>query len=79
MPPTFELPNIDLATITTITKNIKEYKSSGMSTISSKVWKVFCATYNDLLLHLFNVVIEQSIYPDEWKIATVVPLPNVCG
>ena len=52
-PPTFELPPIDPPTVYKITKNIKEYKSSGMSTISSKIWKIFADAYNDLFVHLF--------------------------
>ena len=51
-PPTFELPLIDLPTVYKITRNIKEYKSSGMSSISSKIWKIFANSYNDLFVHL---------------------------
>ena len=75
-PPTFELPLIDLQTVYKITSNIKEYKSSGMSSISSKIWKVFANSYNDLFVHLYNLICTQAHYPDEWKIATVVPLPK---
>ena len=59
------------------TNYVKEYKSSGMSTISSKVCKVFTSTYNNLLVHLHNLICTQALYPDEWKIATVVPLPKI--
>ena len=76
MPPTFELPPIDFPTVYKLTKNIKDYKSSGMSTISSKIWKIFADTYNNLFVHLFNLKCIQAHYPDEWKVATVVPLPK---
>ena len=75
-PPTFELPLIDLPTVYKITRNIKEYKSCGMSSISSKIWNFFANSYNDLFVHLFNLICTQAHYPDEWKIATVVPLPK---
>ena len=48
-----------------------------MSTISSRVWKTFTTTYNNLLVHLFNLICSQALYPDEWKNATVVPLPKI--
>ena len=76
MPPTFELPPIDFPTVYKLTKIIKEYKSSGMSTISSKIWKIFSDTYNNLFVHLFNLICIQVHYPDEWKVPTVVPLPK---
>ena len=76
-PPTFELPYVDLPSICKITNNIKEYKSSGMTTISSRVWKTFTNTYNTLIVHLFNLICSQASYPDEWKPATVVPLPKI--
>ena len=48
-----------------------------MATISSRVWKTFTSTYNNFIVHLFNLVCLQASYPDEWKIATVVPLPKI--
>ena len=47
-----------------------------MSTISSKIWKFFADTYNNLFVTLFNCICIQAHYPDEWKVATVVPLPK---
>ena len=35
--------------------------------------------YNHLLVYLYNMIIRQSLYPDEWQIATVVPLPKVAN
>ena len=48
-----------------------------MTTISSRVWKTFTSTYNTLIVHLFNLICLQASYPDEWKLATVVPLPKI--
>ena len=76
-PSVFELPKMEIESFTKIVNNIKEYKSSGMATISSKIWKIFCDNYSELLLHLFNLIIQDSVYPADWKIATVVPLPKI--
>ena len=49
-------------------------KSSGLDIISSKCLKDALLVLNDQLCYIFEKSIESSIYPDKWKIATVVPL-----
>ena len=58
-------------------KEMSQHKSSGMKDLSTPF--VSCAM--DILIkefeHLYKQVIEQGIFPDDWKIATVTPIPKV--
>ena len=78
-PPVFELPPINIDMVSKLTKNIKVYKSSGMDTISSKIWKVFYERFDYIIVHLYNLILTTSVYPQDWKIATVVPIPKVAN
>ena len=75
----FELPKMNREILAKFTKNIKTYKSSGMSTISSKVWKLFYDSFGHIMVHLYNLVLISTEYPQDWKIATVVPIPKIAN
>ena len=78
-PPVFELPLKTPETVSKLTKDIKVYKSSGMDTISSRIWKVFYERFDYIIVHLYNLILTSSVYPQDWKIATVVPIPKVAN
>ena len=69
-PPVFELPLTNVNMVSKLTENIKVYKSSGMDTISSRIWKVFYERFDYIIVHLYNLIITSSVYPQDWKIAT---------
>ena len=50
------------------------YKATGTDKISSKIIKIAAPVISDSVTHIFNQSIAQSFFPDEWKIARVVPL-----
>ena len=77
--PVFELPKMNREILAKFTKNIKTYKSSGMSTVSSKVWKLFYDNFDHIMVHLYNLVLTSMEYPQDWKIATVVPIPKIAN
>ena len=78
-PPVFELPLINVNMVSKLTKNIKVYKSSGMDTISSRIWKAFYERFDYIIVHLYNLILTSSVYPQDWKIAKVVPIPKVAN
>ena len=78
-PQVFELPLTTANTVSKLTKNIKVYKSSSMDTISSRIWKVFYERFDYIIVHLYNLILTSSVYPQDWKIATVVPIPKVAN
>ena len=57
--------------------SIPVYKSSGIDNISSKALKDAFSILNDQLLYIMNQSILSGIFPDAWKLATVIPLPKV--
>ena len=78
-PPDFELPPLNIANLNKITRNIKTYKSGGMDTISSIIWKVFYRQFDYIMVHLYNLILYSTNYPDDGKIATVVAIAKVVG
>ena len=70
-----ELTNIDI--VINHNKEISVYKSSGISDLGSRLLKDVFLYIPDILLDIFNKVIISRTFPDDWKIATVIPLPKV--
>ena len=58
-------------------QKIKTYKSSGMDTISSRILKDAMTHLHKEFTHLYNISVDHSSFPDDWKIATVIPIPKV--
>ena len=56
-----------------IIKNLKE-GSSGWDGISPSIVKSTCAAFIEPLTHIFNLSISQGIFPNDLKIARVIPL-----
>ena len=55
-------------------KEIETAKSSGFSDISTKVFKDAFIVIIPQLVYLFNLSFDTGIFPDSWKVATVIPL-----
>ena len=55
-------------------KDINVYKSSGIDGLSSRICKDAFLVLSNQLTYLLNCSLSMSIFPEEWKIATVVPL-----
>ena len=55
-------------------RDIKIAKSSGYAHLSSKVLKDAFIVLTAQLTYLFNLSLAKEIFPDDWKIATIVPL-----
>jgi hypothetical protein len=49
-------------------------KATGIDTISCKIVKKAAPVISDSLTLIFNQAIALSFFPDEWKMAKVVPL-----
>ena len=57
-------------------KEISIYKSSGIINLSTRFFKDTMLCIPNVFLHLYNLVRDTSIFPNDWKKATVVPLPK---
>ena len=57
-----------------ILKNVKGKKSCGMDMIDGYSLKLAAPLIEDILLHLVNLSITQSHFPQYWKVSKIVPL-----
>ena len=69
--------DITMKEVEDLNKKICIYKSSGIMTISSRIWKIIYQNFPLIFTNLYNQIINDGIYPEKWKIATVVPIPKV--
>ena len=76
-PNIFDLEEFTLPELLTNIKTISIYKSSGLHSMSTRFFKDVMMYIPQLFLHLYNTVRLSGVFPDSWKIATVVPLPKV--
>ena len=57
-----------------LVRDIDIYKSSGLEKISSTCLKDALLVLISQLGHIFEKSIQNGIFPDEWKIATIIPI-----
>ena len=51
-------------------------KANGSDDISARMLKGMAHSTTPVLTHLFNMSIESGIFPDKWKLSSVVPIPK---
>ena len=57
-------------------KDIDTTKASAVPNIASKILKPALIALIDQITFIFNLCLSQNIFPNEWKIASIVPLPK---
>ena len=57
--------------------DIKNYKSSGLPLVASRIWKIIFQEKPYLLGNIIRTSINTNIFPDKWKSATIVPIPKI--
>ena len=62
--------------VVTLCNEINIYKSSAILNLSSRILKDAFLAVPGHLTHLFNLSLGSGSFPDDWKIATVIPLPK---
>ena len=72
----FELGEFHYEELLKCVKEISIYKSSGIINLSTRFFKDTMLSIPNVFLHLYNIVRDTSIFPNDWKIATVVLLPK---
>ena len=71
--PVLELKKITVQSLRKILKKRKGNRSSGIDYIDGYSLKLAAPLIEDILLHLVNLTIEKSEYPDLWKVNKVSP------
>jgi hypothetical protein len=54
-------------------KKLDVTKAPGPDNISNKILKDARFELSDILAHLFNISIQHSFIPTQWKLANVIP------
>ena len=72
----FELREFTMEELMKCIKEISIYKSSGIPNLSARFIKDVMLFIPHVFLHLYNTVKETCIFPNRWKIATVIPIPK---
>ena len=57
-------------------KDIDTSKASDVPHITAKILNPAFTVFVNQLTYIFNLCLTQNIFPDDWKIASVVPLPK---
>ena len=75
-PVSFEMRQFTLDELLKHIKNTSIYKSSGIQDLSTRFLKNTMFYMPNVFLHIYNRVSLTGVFPDTWKVATVVPLPK---
>ena len=80
LPVLVEILNLQQPTFLEISKwvkQIKTFKSSGLTKISSRIWKLLFNRVPFVLTRMVETIFNTCVFPQKWKHATVIPLPKV--
>ena len=73
VPSTFNFKCIDLRTLRKILSKLKGNRSCGVDFVDGYSIKLAAPIIEDILLHLVNISISQSKYPQCWKVSKIIP------
>ena len=59
-----------------VVKDINVSKSSGLDNISSFIIKQAFKILIPEITHMYNLSVKSSVFPEEWKVALVIPIPK---
>ena len=65
---------IEIQDVTRLLKNVNSNKATGLDGITGKILKLAADILAPSLTKIFNQSLNHGIYPDDWKIAKVVPV-----
>ena len=71
---TFSLKVVHPDEVLAIISNLKSTQSCGIDNIDAMVLKHAKHQLTPVITHLINLSIQSAVFPDQWKIAKVVPL-----
>ena len=75
--PTLPAPIITPGQVYKSLSNIKTSKATHPSDIPSKIVKEFAFELTEPVCHIFNVCLQEGIFPNAWKCSSVTPIPKV--
>ena len=72
----FEFTVTNVETVLKYVGNMSVYKSTGITNLGGRFLKDVFLYIPEILVDIFNKVLNTDAFPDSWKIATVIPLPK---
>lgn len=69
-----EWRHTDFVEVTSLIKDIDIYKNSNIDNINGSLFKDCLLASVRQITYLFNLIFKTGIFPDAWKLATVIPL-----
>ena len=72
----FDIPLLAVHEVGNLIASMANKKSSGTDEISPKILKIALPYIIEPLTYIFNLCIEQNVFPDKLKHAKVIPLPK---
>ena len=75
--PALNFSPITLQQLESVVNKTQIYKSSGITNISTRIWKDVFTAMPEKLLHILNMSLTTAIFPTAWKEALVVPIPKI--
>ena len=73
----YDIENVTEKEILKLITKIPTKKASGLKNLSAEFITMSMTVMIKQFTHLYNMIIDQGIYPDAWKIAIVTPIPKV--
>ena len=68
------IPFMSVTEVYKYLKNSKQSTSRGPDDIDNKILQISCPVISDSLTYIYNLCIEKSIFPSQFKTAKVIPL-----
>ena len=72
--PVFELKEISLEELAVLVRELKPSTSCGVDGLTARLIKQAGPALLPPLLHVINLSIKYSVFPDTWKIGCITPL-----
>ena len=73
-PSSFEFAEVESSRVLKLLFKLDITKATGLDQISNKVLKVAAPVIYKQLTELFNLSLKSGEYPDDWKLAKVIPV-----
>ena len=70
----FKLKAVHPDVILKIISNLKSTQSCGLDNVDSKTIKLVKNELTPVITHIVNLSIQQKIFPQQWKVAKIIPL-----
>jgi len=69
-----EVPRVNMEEVRNAVKKMKNGKAVGPDKIQVEAWKCLGEAAVDILMRLFNKILQSGEMPKEWRYSTLIPI-----